>query len=403
MQGNMRFLKGPLGFIVATTFLNFAGLTIIIPVIPYIVQEYTNHVALYVGLIVSLAALAQFLVSPGIGYLSDFLGRRPVILLSLVGGMFGYIIFGIGGSLWVLFLARIIDGLSSGDTTAMYAYVADTVEPSERARYYGTIGAAGAFGFMVGPAIGGIAAQVSLSTPLFVAAALAFANAWWGYFVLPESLQKEKRIQFFSVRHLNPFTQFQHIFGHLRTLRVLFLAMFFFFTGIIMQQSNISVFLKDALGWGPEQIGILLTVVGLVDFITEGYFVGRLSKIFGDLPLARVSAGITACGLILVGAVAKFPFAWLLFLAAFVYTVGDSLFEPAMSSLVANATDERMQGRVQGASQSMQSIARFIAPLAAGAAYQWGSFLPYLFGAMLVVFALGVLIAFNPRRNALAS
>ena len=238
----MQFLKGPMGFITATMFLNFMGLTIIIPVIPYIVAHYTTHIALFVGLITSFGALCQFLAGPSLGYVSDIFGRRPVVLLSLLGGVVGYIVFGIGGALWVLFLGRIIDGISSGDTPAMYAYVADVYKPHERTKYYGILGAASGLGFMAGPAIGGLAAQLSLSAPLFVAAAVSFANVCWGYFAMPESLKRTKRAHAFSLRLLNPFAQFRDVLTSF-TLRTLFLTSFVFFTALVMQQSNFSVFL----------------------------------------------------------------------------------------------------------------------------------------------------------------
>ena len=179
----MRFLKGPMGFMTATMFLNFMGLTIIIPVIPYIIQNYTNEIALYVGLITSVGALSQFLAAPALGYLSDIYGRRPIVLWSLLGGAVGYVIFGIGGSLFMLFLGRIIDGLSAGDTTAMFAYVADVYKSHERAKYYGILGAAAGLGFMAGPAIGGLAGQISLSAPLYAAAVLSLGNAGRSGFV----------------------------------------------------------------------------------------------------------------------------------------------------------------------------------------------------------------------------
>jgi DHA1 family tetracycline resistance protein-like MFS transporter len=390
----MQFLKGPMGFITATMFLNFMGLTIIIPVIPYIVAEYTTHVALYVGLITSVAALCQFLAAPALGYISDIFGRRPVVLFSLLGGVVGYIVFGIGGALWVFFLARIIDGLSSGDTPAMYAYVADVFKPHERAKYYGILGAAAALGFMAGPAIGGFASEISLSAPLYVAAAVSFANACWGYFAMPESLAREHRTHTFSVRLVNPFAQFRNVLTSY-TLRILFLSSFVFFTALVMQQSNFSVFMKDILHWGPINIGIVLTVVGLVDFFAEGYLVGRLLPILGDVPVSRVGILLTAVGMCMVGLVPFFPSLWLFYAAVIVYTIGDGLFEPAMTGLIANATEPRMQGRVQGANQSIQSVARFVAPLIAGMLYELSASVPYFTSSLMMVVAFIVLFIFG--------
>jgi DHA1 family tetracycline resistance protein-like MFS transporter len=392
----MRFLKSPMGFISATMFLNFAGLTIIIPVIPYIVERYTDHVALYIGLITSIASLCQFLAAPALGYVSDIVGRRPVLLLSLLGGVAGYVVFGIGGALWVLFLGRIIDGLTSGDTTAMYAYVADVYDSRERARQYGILGAVAAFGFMTGPVVGGLAAQISLTAPLFVAAGLSFLNVCWGYFALPESLKRADRAASFNIRHLNPFTQFKSALAT-PALRVLFASMFVFFVGIILEQSNISVFLKDVLQWGPLNIGILLTLVGLADMLTEGYLIRKLLPLIGEVPLAGASTIVTALGMLMIVGVAVTASAPLLFGAAIVFSIGDGLFEPAITGLIANATPPHMHGRIQGASQGTQSIARFVAPLMAGVLYEWTPSAPYVAAAALMMLSLAILFLFRPR------
>jgi DHA1 family tetracycline resistance protein-like MFS transporter len=389
----LKTLRGPFAFIVATMFVNFAGLTIIIPVIPYIVGEYTHTIALFVGLIMSVAALCQFIFSPALGYLSDIYGRRPVLLWSLMGGVVGFITFGIGGALWVLFLARIIDGATAGDTPAMYAYVADIAKPEDRARMYGILGAAGGFGFMVGPAIGGFAAQWGLSMPLYVAAVLSLANAIWGYFAMRESLSEKNRVKKFEVRHLNPFAQFKHVFTS-ETLRILFVTSFLFFIALIMQQSNISVFLKEILHWGPTQIGIVLTLVGAVDIASQGYLTGKLLPLIGEKTLTIVGLLITALGMVLVGLVSFLPAAVLLYVAVVVYTLGDGLFEPAMSGLIANSTEPSRQGRVQGANQSLQSVARTIAPLIAGLLYGFGASLPYFTSAAIMVVTLLVFLYF---------
>lgn len=389
----MHFMKSPIGFITATMFLNFAGLTIIIPVIPYILQEYTHHVALYVALITSVASLCSFLAAPVLGYVSDRVGHRPVILLSLLGGVVGYILFGIGGALWVFFLSRVIDGLSSGDTTAMYAYVADVYSGSERTKYYGILGAAAAFGFMVGPAIGGLAGTISLSMPLYVAAFISFINALWGYFVLPESLAVENRVKEIHFHNLNPLSPFRSVLKSF-TLRILFLVSFIFFTGLIMQQSNFSVFLKDVFHWGPFNIGIILTLVGLVDFAAEGYFVGIFTPIFGEVRVVRIGILLTAIGMLLVGLVGFTASSTLLYVAVVIYTLGDGLFEPAMVGLIANATEPHMHGRIQGANQALQSVSRVIAPLLAGSLYEMSASAPYIVSGGIITVAFVVIVVY---------
>ncbi|MDR3571541.1 MAG: MFS transporter [Candidatus Pacebacteria bacterium] len=392
----VKILRGPFAFVTATMFLNFAWLSIIIPVIPYIVQHYTTNIALYVGLISSVAAFCQFLVSPFLGYLSDKFGRRPVVLLSLLGGAVGYVMFGLGGALWVLFLSRIIDGLSSGDTPAMYAYIADVLPPHERGRYYGILGAAAGLGFMAGPAIGGLAAQISLSAPFYVAAALAVANALWGSLVMPESLKDVDRVHGWKWQHINPFTQFRSILTSF-TLRVLFAASLIFFIGLVMQQSNFSVFLKEIMHWGPTQIGIMLTVVGLVDFFAEGYLSGKLLSVLEDMLVVGIGVTLTAVGMFLVGTVALTASEVALYIGIIIYTLGDGLFEPAMTGLVSMAAGPHEQGRVQGGFQSIQSIARVIAPLCAGYLYEMAAYLPYFSSMVLMGITLVILTYFSSK------
>jgi multidrug resistance protein len=204
----LRDFRGPVGVLAVSMFLDFTGHTIIIPVVPFLVGRYVpaTSVALMVGLIISAYALCQFAAAPLLGALSDRFGRRPILLVSLLGSIVGYVIFGLGGALWVLFAGRIIDGLTGGNISTLFAYVADVTEPSKRGRTYGLLGAAGGFGFIVGPVLGGLFGHFSLSAPVFIAALLTSANVAWASFALPESLPREKRAAFpfcglYSVRH----------------------------------------------------------------------------------------------------------------------------------------------------------------------------------------------------------
>ena len=262
----------PLAIITVSMFLNFTGFTIIIPVAPFLVGTYVDAAAVgpVVGLITSIYALGQFIAAPVLGGLSDRLGRRPVLLLSLLGSVVGYTVFGVGGALWVLFLGRIIDGLTGGNISTMYAYVADIAEPADRGRWYGILGAAGGLGFMFGPAIGGLVGAISLSAPVFVAAGLTFANVLWAYFALPESLPADRRTTTFDWRQLNPFATFFQI-ARIATLRIAFAAAFLFYFGGTMLQSNLSVYLKDILDFGPAGIGLILFTVGVTDIVAQGF------------------------------------------------------------------------------------------------------------------------------------
>ena len=394
----MKFLKGPMAFIAISMFLNFLGFTIIIPVIPFLIEKFVDpsSLGLYVGLIMSVYAFCQFFAAPVLGALSDRFGRRPILLLSLFGSVIGYIVFGLGGALWVLFLGRIIDGLTGGNISTMFAYVADIAKPQERGKFYGILGAAGGFGFMLGPVIGGISATFSLTMPLYVAAAVTFANMCWGYFVLPESLAKESRTPTFEWKHLNPFAPFSHIFTSL-TLRILFTASFLFYFAGTAFQSNISVFLKQILHFGPTDIGIILFVVGVMDIFTQGFLTAKLLPRFGEKKLAFVGLLVNAIGFVLIALVAFFPSIALIYTAIIIFNLGDGLFQPSLNSLISSAAVPGTQGRVQGASQGMQSIARVLGPLLGAWLFLYGNSVPYFAGACLILLGLMILFTFRKK------
>jgi DHA1 family tetracycline resistance protein-like MFS transporter len=312
-------------------------------------------------------------------------------MFCLAGSVLGYIIFGIGGALWVLILGRVIDGLTGGDISTMLAYVADVTEPKERGKIYGIIGGIGGVAFMVGPAIGGLAGQFALTAPIFLAAAVVFLSALYGFFFLPESLAKDKRAKHFDTKHLNPFEPFKQVFIS-RQLVVIFATSFLFFTAGTMMQANISVYLKDLFAFGPGMIGVVLVVVGLMDIISQGFLSGKLMPIFGEKRLATIGLGINAVGFLLLASLAFIPNIFLLFLAVIIFNLGDGLYQPSANGLIANAAPSGMQGSIQGASQSSQSLARVIGPLLSAFMYTLGRSFPYFGGSLLVFVGFLILI-----------
>ncbi|MDE3111462.1 MAG: MFS transporter [Chloroflexota bacterium] len=394
--------RAQLVFISATVFLSFIGFSILVPVLPFLAQEYvsgSDAIALVTGLLLSSYALFSFLAAPALGAVSDRWGRRPVLLVSLAGSVVGYLLLGIGGALWVLFLGRVIDGITGGNVSTAFAYMADVTEPADRPKYYGLLGAAAGLGFMFGPPIGGFAAAISISAPLFFAAAITLLNLAWGYLLLPESLAREHRVERLRASELNPLAQFARVFA-LPSLAPLFGTAFLFFVGFNAMEGNASVYLKDVFHWAARDIGTVLFVAGAFAAFTQGYLVRKLVPRLGADRVAMLGLAIGVAGLLLAALTAAVVSTPLLYAGAILFIVGDGLYEPSNNGLISGAAGPRMQGRVQGANQSMQSISRILGPLLANWVYVLGSALPWLTEAALVAAGLVVLAAALPSVRA---
>ena len=384
--------KNALSFILLTAFLNMMGIGIIIPVIPFLVGQYIpggngNAIAFSVGLLTSLYSLCQFLAAPGLGMLSDRFGRRPILLISLLGSAVGYFLLGIGGSLWMLYLGRIIDGLTGGNISTIFAYIADLTQPKDRAKYYGLIGGAMGFGFLIGPALGGLVSTISLSAPLYLAALITLINIVWGYGSLPESLTHEHRLEKFEWNHLNPFGHFEKVLSHKELRQLLFIS-FLYYLPFAALQGNMNVLLKDTLHWNPINIGFLFLIIGGIDIVTQGFLIRKFLTWFKEIKLVIVGFICVTAGFICNTLVPFFPLPVITILGTAVFAFGGGLAEPALSGLISHTVDAREQGRVQGANQSMQSLARVIGPIVAALLYQIRWSLPYAICVFLTSWAI---------------
>lgn len=379
-------------FILITAFLNLMGIGIIIPVLPFIVQNTLhttdpNIVAFYVGWLMSIYAICQFFASPGLGLLSDKYGRRPILLICLLGSAIGYFFLGIGGAIWVYFLGRIIDGITGGNFSTIFAYVADITKPEERGKYYGLVGAAGGVGFMLGPVLGGFASTYSMQAPFYIAAAITLGNLVWGYYNLPESLHLEHRRVTVDLGDLNPFKQLVHVFSQ-SLLRWLLIISFLFFLGFVTFTSTNGLFMKDVLHWKPEQIGVVLFLVGVVDIIAQGFLIRKLSVILSESRLAIIGLAIVTVGYLTLTAIPIFHISSLIYVGAILFALGDGLFEPSISGLISATASRSEQGRVQGAHQSIQSIARIFGPIMVTFIYPFGANLVYFTSAFITFASL---------------
>lgn len=379
--------------ILISVFLNFAGFTLIIPVLPFSVARHAapGDVAFWVALILSVYALCSFIAAPVLGALSDRHGRRPVLLLSLCGSAAGFAVFGVGGSLWMLLAGRVIEGLTAGSISTMYACIADTHAPHERGPAFGLLGVAGGLGFMLGPVLGGLLGQWSLAAPLYGAAIVALLNAALVWRWLPESLPPARRSVPAQPGRLNAISQLASAL-QLPSLRLLFGVVFCFALASVLLQSNIAVLMKDLLALTPASIGLVLAGVGVIDIVSQGLVVRRLLPRFGERRVAGAGLLINASGLLLLAWLARFPLVPLLLCGVALFTFGDGLFQPSVNALIADAAPDSRQGEVQGANQAQQSIARMLGPLAGAWLYALHPGAPYAVAGLVGLVAAGCLM-----------
>jgi DHA1 family tetracycline resistance protein-like MFS transporter len=386
-------------FLATVSLLNTMGMTIIGPVVPYMTQHYLkdpNDLAVVVAWMVSIYGFCQLIAAPGLGLLSDRFGRRPVLFVCLAGSALGYLLFGLGGALWILFLGRIVDGLTGGNFSVLFAYIADITEPEERGKYFGIVGGLSGVGFILGPAIGGLLAAINYTTPFIVATGVILFSIIWGYFFLPESLNREHRVVSISLGDLNPLKQFGIVF-RMTNLRWLLLAGFFYAFPFAILQANMTILLKDSLGWSATAAGLIATLVGVVDILVQGVLVGKLLLIFGDIKLGVGSLILVAISYILLGAIALIASPILVVVAVILFAGSGGLVENALRGLTSRMVGPSQQGLVGGAGQSMQSLAMILGPILGGVLYaQFGHATPYWSGALIIALAIGSVIMAIP-------
>lgn len=390
--------RSPLLFIFITVFVDLLGYGMIVPLLPFYVEQQ-NAGAIAVGLLGSLYALMQFIAAPIIGGLSDRHGRRPVLLVCLFGTACAYVLLGLSQTLWLLVLAVALDGITGGSMTTAQAYIADSTSPAQRARGLGLIGAAFGLGMLLGPVFGGLLSLHSLSTPAFVAAAIAFSNVVFGVRVLPESLPPARRAT--SVTVLNPLAQLLAVVGmpRIRTLLLAIVVLNLSFSGLL---SNFPLFSAARFGWDATSNAFFFAFVGVCAILTQGVLIGHLQSRLGETRLALAGLALMALNL---GLLALIPQAWMLYPVVGLLALGSGLSIPALTSLVSQRVSEREQGKLFGGSQSLLSLAMIIGPVLAGIAFDLiGVSAPYWIGSLLATtaFVLAGLVLV-PEWNAFAA
>jgi MFS transporter, DHA1 family, tetracycline resistance protein len=385
--------------IIGIVLLNGIGMTIVFPLLPFLVGKFLPQSQVVFGMsaLASVYAFCAFIAAPYFGALSDLYGRKRILIISLLGSVSGYILFGIGGALWILFLGRIVDGLTAGNISTMFAYIADSTEPNERTKWFGYVGGAMGIGTMIGPAIGGFLGTFSISVPFFVTAGILMFCTIVTYLFLPESLAPEKRSNQLSIKSLNILDNFKGIFL-IKNIKEFLIIGGFFYVSLEIYQFNFSVFAKDVYSWGPVLIGVMLTLAGVCDIISRTIFLPLLLKKISERGIGIVGLIGLVIGLACLLLSLFISSIYLVILAIVCITFGEGLFDPPYNGRLSSLVDEKDQGKLQGVNQSLQSAYRIIVPIVVAAIYYFSPVILYIV-AILIAFSTLVLFFRSKHRK----
>ena len=371
-------------------FIDLVGFGIVIPLLPFYAEHY-NASPDVVVLVLATYSLFQFFAGPLWGRLSDRIGRRPVLIITLAGAALSYVGLAFAETLLMLFIVRAFGGIMAGNIGTAFAYIADITTEENRAKGMGIVGAAFGLGFIAGPAIGGILAgsdpaTADFRTPALAAAALSVVALVLAIVRLKESLSDEVRTKIAAEPPASRWTEFLSSLKQpqLGLLIVISFLSVFVFAGM---ETTFAMWSRRTFGWGPEQNGYLFAFVGLVSAAIQGGLAGRLSKKFGER-LMIISGGLLlALGLGLVPLSANIP---MLVLAMGILALGFAVMSPALNSLISKAAKDTEQGGVFGVTRSATTMARVVGPAWAGVLFAHiGLDWPYYAGAILM---LGVVV-----------
>lgn len=348
-------------FIFVTVMLDMLSFGIIIPVLPHLIVQLIGgsiaKAAVWSSAFGTLFMLMQFVFSPIQGALSDRFGRRTVILISSLGLGIDFIVMALAPVLWLLFVGRAVSGVCAASFSTANAYIADVTPKEKRAAAFGFLGAAFGIGFIVGPALGGFLGGLHIRLPFWVAAGLSLVNFGYGFFVLPESLPKERRSARFDWRHANPIgalvllRRYPQVFG---------LATVFFLTNLAQFSLNSTYVLYTdyRYGWGPQIVGYTLGLVGLCSGLVQAVLVRKLMPTLGERRMMLTGLAFCIVGYVFFGFA---PSAWLFVLGIPFLCMG-GLAGPPAQALMTHQVDPHEQGRLQGALASLASLAGIFGP-----------------------------------------
>jgi MFS transporter, DHA1 family, tetracycline resistance protein len=385
-----------------TIFIDLLGFGIVIPLLPYFAKQY-GATGLWVGIVVGVYSLMQFLFAPVLGRISDRIGRRPVLLISLTGSLVGYLLFAFAESLTGLMAARIIAGIAGANIGTAQAYIADSTSLEDRAKGMGLIGAAFGLGFILGPPVGGLMAHLGAARghavnfyPGLMAATLSATALLFAFFVLGES----KKASAPQRRGLPP--QFDpamwRMIGSRRALALVIGSLFLVILAFAGMETTVTLFAREVFQFTARDLGFFFGFMGVIVALIQGTLIGRFSKKVGEKRLVVFGTFAFLLGFV---AMPVIGYAWMLWPVAFFVAVGQGLSYPSLHSLISKAAPEEQMGSVLGMAASMGSLARMIGPVTFGLLWDVGAAPAAFFTAAGIVF-VAFLLALRVRQPARA-
>lgn len=375
--------------------IDVIGLGIIIPVLPKLIEEMIggdlSMASTYAGWLMFAYATMQFLFSPIIGALSDTYGRRPVLLISLFGFGVDYVLMGFAPTIAWLFVGRLISGITGASFTTATAYIADISTPEKRAQNFGLIGAAFGLGFIIGPVLGGLLGHYGARVPFFTAAGLALLNTAYGYFILPESLDKEHRRKF-EWKRANPVGSLKRL-SHYPVILSLVVSLVFIYIASHATQSTWTFYTMEKFKWNEQMVGYSLGFVGLMIAIVQGGLIRIVIPKLGQKKSIYIGLTLYVIGFVCFAFATK---SWMMFAFVVPFSLG-GICGPALQGVMSGQVPANEQGELQGALTSLISVTSIVGPLlmtnlfsyfTASDAPIYFPGAPFLMGAVLTLFSV---------------
>lgn len=356
------------------------GFSLILPFLPFYAQELGAS-AFQVGMILTLFSVFQFFSAPIMGRLSDHYGRRPLLIISQLSTALGFLVLGLANTLFLVYLARVIDGLFGSNYTIAQAYLSDISTKKNRSKFFGLSGVAFGVGFLIGPAIGGYLSSFSYGLPSFISAGLALVSVMMTYFLLPETVKNPSKEINIKIIDFGAFKKF--LFGKKTSGKLT--EWFLYLMTHTLWVSMFALFAERQFGFGAREVGFLLAYIGLIAILLRGPLLPRLIDRFGEGKLEVFGVGMLVTSLAIAGFLPK---VWMFYLDSALFSIGTGLIRPVLRGEISRRGHGHEQGALLGVADSLASISQIVAPLLGGFAIQ--HFPTFVLGLMAALFAAGM-------------